>query len=70
MQLTGSVLVKRKSWKARMDPGRDPTAGLFSGLIVAGTVYIWCTKRSGPFDIVSYMLFLLYLVALILKHSC
>ena len=32
-----------------MDPGWDPTAGFFSGLIVAGTVYIWCTKRSGPF---------------------
>ena len=33
----------------RMDPGRDPAAGLFSGLIVVGTVKIWCTKRSGPF---------------------
>ena len=29
-QLTG-VLVKRKSWKVRMDPGRDPTAGFFQG---------------------------------------
>ena len=33
-----------------MDPGRDPTAGFFSGLIVAGTLNIWCTKRSGPSD--------------------
>ena len=32
-----------------MDPGRDPTAGLFSGLIVIGTVNIRCTKRSGPY---------------------
>ena len=41
-------LVKRKSWKVRIDPGWDPTAGLSSGLIVAGTVYLWCTKQSGP----------------------
>ena len=34
------VLAKRKSWKVRMDPGWDPTAGLFPGLIVAGAVYI------------------------------
>ena len=26
-----------------MDPGQDPTAGHFSGLIVVGTVNIWCT---------------------------
>ena len=35
--------------RVRMDPGRDPTAGLFSGLIVVSTVKIWCIKRSGPF---------------------
>ena len=47
---TSSLLVKRKSWKVRMDPGRDPTAGLISVLIVAVTVNIWHTKRSGPFQ--------------------
>ena len=31
--------------KVRTDPGRDFIAGLFSGLIVIGTVNIcWCTK--------------------------
>ena len=50
-----SVLVKRKSWKVKMDPGRDPTAGLFSGLIVIGTVNIWCTKRSGLYRYYSFL---------------
>ena len=31
-----------------MDPGRDPTSGFYSGLIVASTVNIWCTKQSDP----------------------
>ena len=44
-----SLLVKRKSRKVRMDSGRDPIAGFFSGLIVIGIVNIWCTKRSGPY---------------------
>ena len=39
-----------------MDPGRDPTAGLFSGLIVVGTVKIWCTKQSGPFRYVHKLI--------------
>ena len=43
-----SVLVKRKSRKVRMDPGRDPSR-LFSGLIAIGTVNIRCTKQSGPY---------------------
>ena len=33
---------KRKSWKVTMDPGQNPTAGLFSGLIVAGAA---CSNR-------------------------
>ena len=41
---------KRPVVKVRIDPGWDPTADLFSGLIVAGTVKIWCTKRSGPYQ--------------------
>ena len=37
-----------------MDPGRDPTAGLFTGLIVVGTVKIWCTRRS-PYVTISQL---------------
>ena len=46
---SSSALVERKSEKVRMDSGWDPTAGLFSGLIVVSTVNIWCTKRSSPY---------------------
>ena len=28
-----SVLAKGKSWKVRLNPGQDPTAGFFSGLL-------------------------------------
>ena len=43
------VTVKRKSWKVRMDPSQDPTAAFSSGLIVAGSFDIWCTKQSSPY---------------------
>ena len=32
-----------------MDPGRDPTAGLFSGLIVVGTVTSGALRDPVPF---------------------
>ena len=32
------VVYWSKSRKVRVDPGREPTAGFFSGLIVVGTV--------------------------------
>ena len=34
-----------------MDPGWNPTAGCLSGLIVIGTVNMWCTKAVGYLSI-------------------
>ena len=40
-----------------MDPGRDPTAGLVSGLIVIGTVNIICALSDPvPIDTVDSFL--------------
>ena len=38
-----------------MDLGQDATTGFFSGLIVIGTVNIWCTKRSVLIDNVNML---------------
>ena len=49
--LSSASWIKRKSRKVRMDPGQDPTADFFSGLIVIGTVNICCTKRSSLYAV-------------------
>ena len=42
------VLVKHKSWKVRMNPGRDPTESFFRVDCYQCCEHHWCTKRSGP----------------------